>query len=238
MTNHAQTNHNQTAQQHYDHLRKAGHPFRLIAWLTGLKPDRLRQIARKQPVAPHIAEKLLALPETAYHNWAPRSQVTDVLVELRAAKVPHRWYCNWMGWETEPKLPPYVPVTLVERAYQLYRMWITGELTWCEVDGQMHRVRSFEGERGAHPYVRLAEILEERMERDWRADAECVRRQVPPSQFFADDLVPGSRETMLRTASEVCAVCRVADRCLRGLADLEIGVVGNLTVTQRQQLAG
>lgn len=229
------------AQQTLNNHLNNGHPYKLIAWRTGLRPTTLHTLHKTGHITPKHAEQLNNTPNDL-HQWVPKHHITDVLVELRAAHIPPAWYRQQLGWppHQDPQFDQYVPKQQAEQVYALYRLWVDGTLDGhVTIDGQHHRIRRFEGSRdSSHPYVLLAEILEERAHRDWRADAECVRRRIPTTRFFQDDFTPGSRETMMRTAAEVCAVCPVAAECLASLADLEIGVVGRLTVTQRRDLVG
>jgi WhiB family redox-sensing transcriptional regulator len=68
---------------------------------------------------------------------------------------------------------------------------------------------------------------------DWMLDAECTRE--PPEIFYPE---PGSRS--VTEAKKVCARCIVTAQCLAyALAhgELDYGVWGGLSVTERRELA-
>lgn len=227
------------ALKHLQTLTNNGNTNRLIAWLAGIRLETLTNLQRTGRCSPQTAQQILTIPTNAHQHWKPRSDLADILSELRHAHIPPRWYSQQLGWgDTEPNHPPYIPVSTIEQAWQLYRRWLDGHIQQIELDdGTIRRVKQPGRSRPAnHPFLQLAEILEERNQRTWRTKAECVIRKTPTSQFFADEHSPGARETMMRTAGDVCAVCQVQNECLEALGDLDVGLVGSLTVTQRRQL--
>lgn len=86
-------------------------------------------------------------------------------------------------------------------------------------------------------FTRYREL--ELLEAEWRDQAACASRTVPPLRHFFPDpthLVPGSKK--IRRARRVCAGCPVRRPCLTLAVDEELGGVwAGTTDDQRASLA-
>jgi WhiB family redox-sensing transcriptional regulator len=79
----------------------------------------------------------------------------------------------------------------------------------------------------------------ERLEAEWRAQAACATRAVPPLRWFFPDSthqVQGSRK--IRRARRACAVCPVRATCLQvAITEGHEGVWAGTTDEQREAVA-
>jgi hypothetical protein len=78
--------------------------------------------------------------------------------------------------------------------------------------------------------LELAEIVEERREQTWRADAACRNR--PTWMWFP---ARGDRDTLER-ALKVCRSCFVREQCRAANIDKRDGIYGGLTGAARREL--
>lgn len=65
---------------------------------------------------------------------------------------------------------------------------------------------------------------------DWSEDALCA--EVDPEIFFP---IAGQRDNG-RKAKRICAKCSVVDKCLEYGMDVEFGIYGGLTASERARL--
>ncbi len=238
------------AREHVRMLSEAGVGLKTIAKASGVANGTLSKLmfgdyGRKTPPSKRIRkttlDKILAVTPTAAANGSNVDAGPSwvLLDEMIAAGVPKARIAEQIG-QRGPALQlshTLMSARNVRAVADLHARWKAGTVTLAKHHRGGTSVVAVAPVAVRRPsadisdlLLDLAEIVEERNEQPWRAEAACRNR---PSYLWFP--ARGDRETLDR-AIRICRACMVRDECRAANLDKREGVYGGLTVNARSDL--
>jgi hypothetical protein len=238
------------ARTHVRELMDAGVGMKRIAKVSGVSHGALwklmygkrakngDQIPSKR-IRKTTADKLLAVTPADAADGAPidATPTWALIDEMVAAGVPKMRIAEHLGQTGPLQLSRNLIAAHNARAVaDLHRRWRGGQIELAHHDrwGNSRVAVPPPAERGqadiSDLLVELAEIIEERNEQPWRAEAACRNR--PTYMWF-----PARGDTRTtQKAMQICKACLVRDQCRAANIDQRDGIYGALSSNARREL--
>lgn len=235
------------ARRHVDELRAAGVGLKTIAKAAGVPHGTLSKLvygtttrSPSKRVRVDTYERLLAVSpaDLAAGAKIPAGATWALIDEMVAHGVPKAAIARKLG-QRGPALQlsrNLVTAGNARAVVELHRAWRAREVELARRDcwGNVTVAVPPPAERGRADISdlldELAEIVEQRNEQPWRAQAACRGR--PTRVWFPT----GGDTRTLEAALKICGSCFVRDQCRAEMFDQPAGVYGALTPGRRRQL--